>query len=190
MVGFLGGLCNYSSGEAADFWKIENLCALTTLGAVVPLVVSILTCVAVTALWRNSSSTNKTDYYYRRELSINDPSRETSMEDCGYEESKASFHQHHEDCSFATSASAPLLGNYSNGNGAMVDFPESGSKLSADCDNSADGQGITLKKGTGVHWFKLLLNFVQVAFHLSVAGHNLVDGNADDPYKCEYTRMT
>lgn len=189
MVGFLDGLCDYMcAGDAGEFWKIENLFASTTLGAVVPLIASSLTCVAVIVLWRNSSSTNKTGYYYRRQLIINDPSGETSTEDCGYEESKASL-QDHEDNGFATSASVPLLGNYSNGNGAMVDFPESESKAYVDCD-SVDGRGITLKKGTGVHWLKLLLNAVQVAFRLSVAGNDFVDRNADDPYKCEYKSRT
>ena len=192
-MGFLDSLCDYDDGEAevswGSFWRIENLCALTTLGAVVPLLFAGLTCVAVTVLWARSSSTTSTtrNKTYHRQLNINDPAGGTSSstEGGGFEESKNSSQQE-DNNGFAASASEPLLGNHraaTNGD-LSRDLPSEYGELPGD----AEGRG-TPKKGTGVHWLKLLLYWFQISYHLGVALADLVDGHADDPYKCEFMRV-
>lgn len=189
-MGFLDTLCDYDAGEAevswSSFWRLENTCALTTLGAAVPFVISVLICVAVISRYRanssKSSSSNKMGYY--RQLNINDSSGETSSVLGGGNEESKDGRLHHEDGGFATSALEPLLGNHSNGDVVMVDSPESVVEAGTDCDG-VGSRGTTPKKGTGVHWLKLLLYWSQAAFHLSVGCYDLFDGHADDPYKCE-----
>lgn len=190
-MGFLDRLCDYDAGEAevswSSFWRLENTCALTTLGAAVPFVISVLICLAVISLYRArssiSSSSNKMAGCYRQ-LNINDPSGETSSVVGGGNEESKDTRLHHEDSGFATSALEPLLGNHSNGDVVMVDSPESVVEAGTDCDG-VGGRGTTPKKGTGVHWLKLLLYWSQAAFHLSVGCYDLFDGHTDDPYKCE-----
>lgn len=52
--------------------------------------------------------------------------------------------------------------------------------------HTGDGRGKIRKKGNALHWFKLLLYWLQMAYYVSVGGYDLIDGHADDPYKCEF----
>lgn len=165
-MGFLDGLCDYEADEAEvswhSFWRVQNLCSLTTLGAAIPCLVALLTLISVVAQsglspaaggGDNGSATSK------RQLNLNDNGG-------GHEESKGG--EHDELNGFEASATEPLLGR----DGARGD------------DDDDDGVGLR-KKGTGLHWAKLLLYWMQAFYHLSVGAYDLVDGHADDPYKCE-----
>lgn len=195
-MGFLDGLCDYDDGEAdiswSTFWRLQNLCSLTTLGAVVPCVAALVASILclVTTRWATASSSSqssannngsKLDNPHQRSLNDAGASSATS----GREESKGEEEELHDD--FSASASEPLLGfgraNQQEGSSGLRGEV---SERFGDGDEEEEARLGTPKKGTGVHWLKLLLYWTQAAYHVSVGAYDLVDGHADDPYKCEY----
>ena len=188
-MGFLDGLCDYADDEAvvtwSSFWRLQSLCSLTTLGAAASFLAAVGTLFAVLAQWSTSSTTrNGTKREYQH---LNGSTNDNG--DGGREEAKGGDGQ-----SFAASASAPLLNE--------EDRSDDGFEYGDDDDDDDEGQreesyrggrkrrSRQSKKGTGVHWLKLLLYWTQAAYHLGVGAFDLVDGHADDPYKCKFLVRT
>lgn len=174
-MGFLDGLCDYNSDEEQvswhSFWRLEGQCSVVTLGAAVPCAAALLTCLALLIQWARSTSSlhrGKTPAGHRHTGGA-----VGAGGGAGYEESKG----HEDGNGFADSATEPLLGAGAI-NGGDHGLAEGG-----------DSSGVVIpKKGTGVHWLKLLLYWIEVLYYLSVGGFDLVDGHADNPYKCESER--
>lgn len=184
-MGFLDGLCDYDDDEAvvtwSSFWRLESLCSLTTLGAAAPFLAAVLTFCAVLAQWRSTSSTTRNGTkrgYQHLNGSTNDNGGG------GREEAKGGDGQ-----SFADSASAPLLNGEDRSDDEFENGGEEEDTEGEEEESYAGRRKRTMKqskKGTGVHWLKLLMYWTQAAYHLGVGAFDLVDGHADDPYKCEF----
>lgn len=181
-MGFLDGLCDYDDDEAvvtwSSFWRLESLCSLTALGAAAPFLAALLTFCAVLALWSSSSTANHETKRSYQHLN-------GSTNDGGREEAKGGDGQ-----SFADSSSAPLLNAEDRSDNEYDEDEEEGESEEGEeryfSRGGRAGKAKRSKKGTGVHWLKLLMYWTQAAYHLGVGTFDLVDGRADDPYKCEY----
>ncbi|CBJ26643.1 conserved unknown protein [Ectocarpus siliculosus] len=196
-MGFLDGLCDSPDGEAKfswhDFWRLDNVCSLTTLGAVVAGLVALLSFVAMLVHYGCSSSggggCRATGYANKLWNGVNDGG--------GREETKGNDADDYGGGNFASSAAEPLLaGHDSSAAGAGGDGDDIANSffgvVAATTDENDHEAGKvggaggkkTPKKGTGVHWLKLLLYWIQAGYHLSVGAFTLVDGHADNnPYK-------
>ena len=235
MSGFLDGLCDLPEGTEVSwrsFLHLEDVCSLTTLGALASGALALLALLAMLLQYfvcrgRKSSSSSIGSRRGRRrarkgaavddtpptnggklaQSSLNDAGSGGSN-DSGREESKGGggpdddTEDNVED--FMSSATEPLLSSAAGTSSSdRTDEQESAPDDDDDDDDDDDGDGGAgggggggrgrargpgrelPKKGTGVHWVKLLLYWAQAGYHLCMGGYFLVDGRADDPYKCE-----
>lgn len=181
-MGFLDGLCDTDDHVSwSSFWRVENVCSLTVLGSVVPLIYAACTMLLLLGVSLCSRSSGATTKQARRMNGGRVPNGQTSDghavngTDEGHEEAKGGDND-----AFMDSATEPLLG--SDGDGSHLERThvmngrenEAGPKLAK-----------VAKKSTAVHWLKLLLYWIQVLYHLCVGGFFLIDGHADHPYQCE-----
>lgn len=198
-MGFFDGLCDSPDGEAEvswhDFWRLDNVCSLTTLGAVVAGLVALLSFLAMLVQYRCCSSggacRGANGYANKLWNGVGDGG--------GREETKGSHADDYDGGDFASSAAEPLLAGRDSSAGAGGDDDIANSffgvmAITDENDNEAGKVGgggkKTPKKGTGVHWLKLLLYWIQAGYHLSVGAFTLVDGRTDNnPYKCEFPEV-
>lgn len=184
-MGFLDGLCDYDEGEAevswSSFWRLENLCALNTLGSVVSFLAALVSCIAITAQWYSAKSATRSKKGYQ---GLNGGSLANGHGVGGREESKGNARDDEDE--FGVTASEPLLNGIHRSSHAdlLVDDDDDYYDDHQAWTKKGDARG-TAKKGTAVHWLKLLLYWLQAFYHLGVGTYDLVDGHADDPYKCE-----
>lgn len=200
-MGFLDGLCDSPDGEAGfswhDFWHLDNVCSLTTLGAVVAGLVALLSFVAMLVQYgcsSNGGGCRTTGYANKLWNRVSDGG--------GREETKGSHADDYGGGNFASSAAEPLLAGHDSsaaaagagGDGDDIANSFFGVMAATTDENDNEARKVggaggkkTPKKGTGVHWLKLLLYWIQAGYHLSVGAFTLVDGRADNnPYKCEF----
>lgn len=182
-MGFLDGLCDYNGDEEQvswhSFWRLEGQCSIVTLGAAVPCITALLTCLALLIQWVRSTSSSGSLNGDKTPGNRPNGGAIGAGDGAGYEESKGNEHGN----GFADSAAEPLLGVAGAINGG-------GHAVAGGDGRDGEGERVVPKKGTGVHWLKLLLYWLQVFYYLSVGCYDLVDGHADDPYKCESERKT
>ena len=237
MSGFLDGLCDLPEGTEVSwrsFLHLEDVCSLTTLGALASGALALLALLAMLLQYcvcrgRKSSSSSSIGSRRgrrraRKGAAVDDPPptnggklAQSSLNDAGSggsndsgrEESKGGggpdddTEDNVED--FMSSATEPLLSSAAGTSSSdRTDEQESAPDDDDDDDDDDNGDGGAgggggggrgrargpgrelPKKGTGVHWVKLLLYWAQAGYHLCMGGYFLVDGRADDPYKCEF----
>eukprot|EP00903_Cladosiphon_okamuranus_P011464 g10798.t1 len=202
---FLHGLCDLPEDTEVSwrsFLHLEDVCSLTTLGALASGALALLALITVLLQYcacrgrrsRRLSSRSSSkgaavaddvpDGGKLAQGSLGDAGR-----DSGHEESKG--HDSNADSDdFMSSATEPLLSSAAGTSSSYrTDFDED-TTTSDDEEGGGGGRGRARgpgkerpKKGTGVHWLKLLLYWAQAGYHLCMGAYFLVDGRADDPYK-------
>lgn len=219
-MGFLEGLCDLPEDTEASwrsFLHLEDVCSLTTLGALASGALALLTlltmllqsCMCRGRRNRRASSRNKgaavedapppaNNGGKLAQSSLNDAGHGYGH-DSGHEESKGGGHDSSTDNEdFMSSATEPLLSSTAGTSSSYRTDDEEETTTDEDSvggrNNGGGGGGRARgpgkerpKKGTGVHWVKLLLYWAQAGYHLCMGGYFLVDGLADDPYKCEWS---
>lgn len=201
-MGFLDGLCDMDPGEKiswSSFWRLNGLCSVTTLCAAVPCIYAASTTLILllqTYVCKADDGDNDSLGGLKRNKFEGDGSLNGFAaggdRNGGHEEAKG---ENGEDGNgFIDNATEPLLGRGNHGhelgtNRAGRAGARGGGDDIDDEEQFVDGEdgkkGRIAKKGTGVHWLKLLLYSLQILYHLSSGGFFLVDGHADYPYKCE-----
>ncbi|CAM9318351.1 unnamed protein product, partial [Discosporangium mesarthrocarpum] len=155
-MGFLEGLCDEDISWS-QFWTFKGECSVSIIGSVVPFLYAVVLAIVVFGMWLASSRGGSRSRVGRGFLGADESLNRFLDKGEGEEESKGN------------GADSPLLGH----NRGELPF------------HAERGEGIekTFKKGTSLHFGKLLLYSLQVSYHLGVGGYDLVDGHADDPYK-------
>ena len=222
MASFLHGLCDLPEDTEVSwrsFLHLEDVCSLTTLGAVASAALALLVLLTVLLQYCVCRGRHSRGRRARKRAAVEDAAvnnnggklAQSSLNDhaaaagssggghdSGHEESKGGGgHDSSTDNEdFMSSATEPLLASSAAGTSTSyrtdeedtddVDAEEEGGRGGGRNGGRARGPGRErAKKGTGVHWVKLLLYWVQAGYHLCMGGFFLVDGRADDPYKCE-----
>lgn len=204
-MGFLDGLCDLPDDAEPITWpsflRLETVCSLTAVGAAASGVLALLSFFAVLI----QRCLNRPRGGRRRGAGKGangngGPSKplapRSSLNDNGTEESKGGRDDVDEDDDeeFMSRATEPLLSS----SGGDRDYAED-SELEDEYDEEEEEEeagewsrggkgGKTAKKGTGVHWAKLLLYWAQASYHLGLGAYYLVDGRATEPYQCECAR--
>ena len=180
-MGFPNDICGNGDGEAGVTWSsflgMKSLCSLTTLGAAASFLAALLTFCAVLALW--SSSPTGSYGAKRNYQEFTEPKR-----DSGWDKPKKGG----DDKSVTDSSFAPAL-NTEDRSDDEYDHEEDEEGESEESYARRRGRGAMAKqgkKGTGVHWLKLLLYWTQAAYHIGEGALDIGDAEPDDPYKCEF----
>ena len=197
-MGFLDGLCDLPD-DADMSWRsfllLKDVCSLTSLGAVASGLVALLSFFVMLVQYRlyrrrvgrrpggRGGAKSDVDNGPKRLPPRSSVNNSNGGGDGGREESKGRHADYDDDddddYEFMSRATEPLLSSSAD------DRDDTEEEEEEEWERSRGGGSKTAKKGTGVHWAKLLLYWTQAAYHLGMGAFYLVDGRTNEPYQCE-----